>query len=103
MVLVSAMYPNEPGSRFDQDYYLQKHIPMVRERWSPMGLEDLRLVRGVVAGDGSPAPYKVIALLTFRSLQDFQKAAEAHIQEILGDGPNFTNVQPVVQINEELA
>jgi uncharacterized protein (TIGR02118 family) len=102
MVLVSAMYPNEPESRFDRDYYLQKHIPMVRERWSPMGLEDLRLVRGVGAGDGSQPLYQVIALLTFRSLQDFQKAAEAHIQEILDDIPNFTSVQPVVQISEEL-
>jgi uncharacterized protein (TIGR02118 family) len=102
MVLVSAMYPNEPGSRFDHDYYLQNHIPMVRERWSPMGLEDLRLVRGVGAGDGSPPPYQVIALLTFRSLQDFQKAAEAHVQEILDDIPNFTSVQPVIQINEDL-
>jgi uncharacterized protein (TIGR02118 family) len=102
MVLISAMYPNEPGSRFDQDYYLQKHIPLVRERWSPMGLEDLRLVRGVAAGDGSPAPYQVIALLSFRSLQDFQKAAEAHVQEILDDIANFTSVQPVIQINEDL-
>ena len=102
MVLISAMYPNEPGSRFDQDYYLQKHVPLVRERWSPMGLEALRLVRGVAAGDGSPAPYQVIALLSFRSLQDFQKAAEAHVQEILGDIPNFTSVQPVIQINEDL-
>ena len=54
------------------------------------------------AGDGSPPPYQVIALLTFRSLQDCQKAAEAHIQEILGDIPNFTSVQPVVQISEDL-
>jgi hypothetical protein len=37
MVLVSVMYPNEAGSSFNHEYYLQKHIPLVRERWS-MGL-----------------------------------------------------------------
>ncbi len=102
MVLVSAMYPNEPGSRFDHSYYLQKHIPLVKERWGSMGLEDVRLVRGVGTPDGSPAPYQVIALLSFRSMQDFQNAAGAHVQEIMGDIPNFTNVQPIIQINESL-
>ena len=34
------------------------------------------------------------------SLQDFQRALEANAQEIFADIPNFTNVEPVVQINE---
>ena len=57
---------------------------------------------GVGTPDDSPAPYQVIALLFFRSLQDFQNAAGAHAQEILGDIPNFTSVQPVIQISESL-
>jgi uncharacterized protein (TIGR02118 family) len=102
LVLVSVMYPNEPGSTFNRDYYLQTHIPLVRERWNRMGLEDLRLVRGVGTADGNPAPYQVIALLTWRSMQDFQDAGRAHGQEIFGDIPNFTSVKPVVQISENL-
>jgi hypothetical protein len=42
MVVVTALYPNEPGSSFDYDYYLNKHVPLVRERWRPMGLENQR-------------------------------------------------------------
>ncbi|WP_134499687.1 EthD family reductase [Microvirga pakistanensis] len=102
MVLIAALYPNDPGSSFDHDYYLQTHIPLVKERWGPMGLEDVRLLRGIHAPDGSPATYQVIALLTFRSMQDFQQAAEAHAQEVLGDIPNFTSVQPVLQVSENL-
>src|SRR5215218_10085393 len=102
MVVVSALYPNEPGSSFDYDYYLHKHVPFVGERWRPMGLEDQRQARGLSALDGSSAPYHVIAFLTFRSLEDFQKAAQAHGQEILDDIRNFTSVQAVVQIGEEL-
>ncbi len=101
MVLVTAMYPNAAGSSFDHNYYLQTHIPLVKGRWGPMGLEDLRLFRGVGAPDGSPAAYQVMALLS-SLLQDFQDAAGAHAQEILDDIPDFTNVQPVLQISESL-
>jgi len=67
-----------------------------------MGLEDVRLLRGSASGDGTEAPYQVIALLTFRSQQDFQKAVQAHGQEIFADITKFTSVKPVVQINEAL-
>ena len=65
MVLVSVMYPNEAGSSFNHEYYLQKHIPLVRERWSPMGLVDERVVRGVARAIpikrprfGRPRPFR---------------------------------------------
>ena len=102
MILVSVMYPGGEGSTFDESYYLQEHIPLVKERWSGMGLQELRLVKGVGTPDGSAPPYRVMALLTFRSLQDFQNAAQAHGPEIFADIPRFTNVQPIVQINEAL-
>jgi len=96
------MYPNEPESSFNQDYYMQRHIPLVKERWNSMGLVDVRVVRGVGTPDGTPIPYQGMALLSFRSMQDFQNAAGAYAQEIFADIPNFTNVQPVVQISEDL-
>ncbi len=104
MVLVSVMYPNQPGSRFDERYYLDKHIPLVRQRWESMGLTELRLLRGTATpGDGGPATYRVMALLTFSSAEAFGQAAKAHGREIFGDIPNFTDVQPVAQLNEALA
>jgi uncharacterized protein (TIGR02118 family) len=102
MLLVSVMYPSKPGSSFDRDYYLQKHMPLVKERWGPMGLENVQVVRGIDIADGRPQPYQVMALLTFRSMADFQAAADAHGQELFGDIPNFSNVQPVVQISETM-
>jgi hypothetical protein len=44
----------------------------------------------------------MMALLTFGSLAEFQGAGKAHGREIFADIPKFTNVQPVVQINESL-
>ena len=101
MVLVTAMYPNTPGSRFDRDYYLQTHIPLLKERWSSMGLENVRLVRGIGTADGGEAPFQVICLMSFRSMQDFQSAAGAHAAEIVGDVVNFTDAPPIIQISED--
>ncbi|MGY2047475.1 EthD family reductase [Methylobacterium sp. JK268] len=104
MILVSVMYPGGASpAAFDLDYYLKHHMPLVRERWSGMGLEKAEVVKAAATPDGSPAPFQIIALLSFRSLDDFQKAVAAHGQEIFADIPNFTQAQAQVQINEPQA
>ena len=32
MIKVSVMYPNKEGSRFDHDYYRDKHMPLLKAR-----------------------------------------------------------------------
>ena len=32
MIKVSVLYPNTEGSRFDMDYYVNKHMPMVQSK-----------------------------------------------------------------------
>ena len=32
MIKVSALYPNSEGAKFDMEYYLNKHTPMVRQK-----------------------------------------------------------------------
>lgn len=100
MIIVSVLYPGGASAKFDQTYYLQKHIPLVKSRWEGKGLQEVRVLRGAGAAGGGPAPFPVIALLTFGSHQDFQRCAEANGPEIFADIPNFTNVQPVVQVND---
>ena len=97
MVLVSVMYP--AGGRFDMDYYLGHHMPLVRERWSSFGLHEAKVVKGVSTPDGGGAPFQVMALLTWDSADAFAKAAAAHGPEIFGDIPKFTDRQAQVQIN----
>ena len=98
MILVSVMYPAGPA--FDMDYYLGHHMPLVRERWSPMGLHEARVVTGAGTPDGAPAPFQVIALLTFESVDAFKQAAARHGAEIFGDIPKFTQAQAQVQVND---
>lgn len=100
MILVSVMYPSGVGTRFDMDYYLKKHMPLVSERWTSKGLHDYTVVKGIGTPDGGEPPYQVVALLRFESADAFKAAAAADGPEIFGDIPNFTDTQPAVQLSD---
>jgi uncharacterized protein (TIGR02118 family) len=101
MILVSVMYP--AGAKFDVDYYLKTHMPLVKDRWGPHGLKSAQVLRGAAKPDGSPPDYQTIALLTFGSLDDFKAAGKAHGREVFADIANFTDAKAAVQINDILA
>ncbi len=103
MILVTVMYPAGADTKFDLDYYLKTHMPLVRDRWTSLGLKTTQVLKGAGKADGTPADYQIMALLTFESLAAFQAAGKAHGAEIFADIPNFTNAQAVVQINEIVA
>ena len=102
MTIVTVMYPKTEHSRFDLDYYLRTHASLVRERLGSFGLQDVRLMRGNGLLDGSKPQFEVIAALMFPSIQHLQNALEAHGQEIISDIAKFTDIQPVIQLNEAL-
>jgi uncharacterized protein (TIGR02118 family) len=102
MVTVSVLYPKHDGSRFDHDYYLKKHIPLVAARWGAMGLVKAELLKGSAALDGGGPGFELMAFLTFDSSEAMRAALAAHGDEIIADIVNFTNVQPVIQVNEPL-
>ena len=52
------------------------------------------------ATPGSPAPFLAIGQLQFDSVEAYQSAFGPHVQEIMSDVPNYTNIQPVIQISE---
>jgi uncharacterized protein (TIGR02118 family) len=100
MVVVSVMYPASAGAKFDMNYYRDKHVPMVGSRWTALGLREAKVLQGAGAPGGAAPTYSVIALLTFDSAADFAKAVAQHGAEIMGDIANFTNVQPIIQVND---
>jgi len=102
MIVVSVMYPASADAKFDMKYYLERHVPLVGERWGSMGLREAKVLQGVGAPGGGVAPYQVMALLTFDSAVAFEQAVAQHGKEILRDIANFTNVQPIIQVNDVL-
>lgn len=99
MIKVSVLYPNGEGSRFDIDYYCSNHMPMVREKLGSAckGVAVEQGVCGVVPG--ASAPFAALGHLLFNSLDEFQVAFGPHAATFMADIPNFTNIQPVVQIS----
>ncbi len=102
-ITITVMYPNDPGSKFDMDYYLGTHVPLVGKHWSDKGLNGVKLIKGMATPDpDTPPPYQVVATLDFDSLEAFQGAVAAAGAEVMGDIPNFTDVSPIIQISDNL-
>jgi uncharacterized protein (TIGR02118 family) len=100
MVKVSVLYPHKDGANFDMNYYLTKHMPLVRQRLGA-ALKDLSVDQGVAGGaPNSPAPFVALGHLLFDSVPDVQSALGSHGAELMADVPNFTNIQPTIQISE---
>ena len=99
MIVVSVMYPETEGTRFDLDYYMKKHMPLVASRGQDIGLQSYQVMRGTGAPGGKPT-YRVVTLLTVSSLQAFHSGMETHGKEIMEDIANFSEVRPVIQFNE---
>jgi uncharacterized protein (TIGR02118 family) len=100
LIKVSVPYPNTAGCKFDMNYYLNQHMPRVQQK---LGLVCKRMaVEAGIAGGapGAPATYIAMGHLYFDSSDAFQTAFAPHAQAIMADIPNYTNIQPTIQISE---
>jgi uncharacterized protein (TIGR02118 family) len=101
-MIVTVIYPKTETSHFDLTYYLTSHMPLVDSLWRHHGLASARVLQGTGSLGGAPA-FELICMLEFPSREAFLGAAGAHADEIMGDIPRFTNVQPIIQFNDVVA
>ena len=99
MKCVTVLYPNKEGAKFDFDYYMKKHIPMVSEL-SGKGID---VQRGLLSPMGSSLAFVCTARLWIDSVEHFQALMKQHGGKILADIPNYTNIEPILQIDEVLS
>ena len=100
MVKVSVLYPNDEGKKFDMDYYLATHIPLVQKLLGA-ACTNVEVDHGIAGGTpGSKAPYLVIGHLFFNTVEDFLSSFGPHANAIMSDIPNYTDTTPIIQINE---
>ncbi len=100
MIKVSVLYPNSSEARFDMNYYLGKHMPLVREK-SGSTCRGMTVDLGLAGGaPGSPAAYVAMGHILYDSVEAFQAVFAQHGPALLADIPNFTNVQPIIQISD---
>lgn len=100
MVKVSVLYPNDEGKKFDMKHYMETHIPLVQKLLNP-ACTKIEVDKGIAGGTpGSKAPFVVIGHLFFNTVEDFMSSFGQHANAIMSDIPNYTDITPVVQINE---
>lgn len=100
MIKVSVMYPHQPGARFDHDYYRDKHMPLVKARMGA-ACRFYTVDKGLAGGaPGQPPAYVGMCHIYADSVEAFQAGFAPHAKEILADIPNYTDLQPVMQISE---
>jgi uncharacterized protein (TIGR02118 family) len=95
-MILTVLYPTHAGARFDYDYYVDHHTPLVREAWSP---EDVSVHRGLTGVGGGEAPYRLIAHIRFASDEALQDAlGSARTPEVFADVAKFTDIAPVALV-----
>lgn len=100
MIKVSVLYPNADGKTFNMDYYCKSHMPMVQQKLGP-ACKQIAVEQGLSGGQpGAKAAYMAMGHLYFDSVDAFQTAFAPHAQAIMADIPNYTNVQPIIQISD---
>lgn len=99
MIKVSVFYPNNEGAKFDIDYYCTSHIPMVRQKLGA-ACKGAAVEHGIsAAAAGSRPAFIAMGHLYFNSVEAFQTAFGTHAEAIMADIPNYTDIQPTIQIS----
>jgi len=100
MIKVSVLYPAGETTKFDMDYYCKSHMPMAREKFGA-ACKDMAIEAGLAGGaPGAPPAFVAMGHFYFDSAEAFEAALAPHVEAIMGDIPNYTNVQPIIQISE---
>jgi len=102
MIRLDILYPDAPGSRFDLDYYLGTHMPMSK-RLLGDACKDITLARGIAGTEPEAPPAHVMSChMLFDSIEAFLAVWSQVGEQLGGDIPNYTDVQPVIQFSEPL-
>lgn len=99
---VTALYPNEPGSRFDADYYRDRHTPFASSLLAPYGLVRIGSSLGVASVDGGAPAFWAVSEMEFESRERFDAAMAACGEQLFADIVNYTTVTPVLQISRPI-
>jgi uncharacterized protein (TIGR02118 family) len=92
------------GVRFDDAYYVSKHLPLVGSVMGPHGLKSVEVVKVNPTPDGSRPPYQVFFSAYFESAAGLQNAMQSpKIGEVMADIQNFYDGMPDVLIGDVVA
>lgn len=100
MIKVSVLYPSGDGKSFDMDYYCTKHVPLVVNLLGD-ALKGASIEKGVGGAiPHSEPPFLATGNMYFENISAYEASFGPNAEEILGDLPNFTNIEPEVLVSK---
>lgn len=98
---LQVIYPVADGTRFDMEYYLGTHMPLVAEHMGAH-IENTLVTKGVAGGPDTPPPFHAVATMTFADREALD-AAMAAAPPVIADIANFTDTTPQMLVGEVVA
>ncbi len=88
MTVLRVLYKH--GAKFDEDYYVSKHLPLVRSVFRSFGLRSIEVMKVSTMADGPTPVYQLIFSAYFDSEAAVQTALHSpQIAPVLRDVANF--------------
>lgn len=97
MIRVAILYPRSGGTHFDLNYYIGKHMELVREKLKPFGLLSAEVDSGI---EENFSPFSAIGYLLFNTIQEYETGFSKVGNTLVEDIPNYTDIEPVVQVSK---
>ena len=89
--IVYVTYEGTPDDRFDRNYYVEHHLPLVMQAWRRYGLEHVAAFFPAQAEVGT----LVICECVFRDEAAIEAAFEsAEAAQVMADVATFTDISP---------
>ncbi len=85
-------------------YYVETHMPLsIGLLSSHPGFRGVSVESGLSGAEpGCDAAYVAMCHFSFDSMESFMAAFVPHAKVLQGDMPNYTDIHPVIQVNEVL-
>jgi uncharacterized protein (TIGR02118 family) len=93
---MTIVYQNSPNVRFDFDYYINTHMPLIMRLYGK-SISRFELRRGLPGADGAPPPYVATITIWIADPKAFDEAAAIHQAGLRADVPKFTDAVLIAQ------
>jgi uncharacterized protein (TIGR02118 family) len=93
---MTIVYQNGPDVRFDFDYYINTHMPLIMRLYGN-SISRFELRRGQPGADGAPPPYVATISIWIGDGAAFDAAQREHQAGLRADVPKFTNATLIAQ------
>ncbi|KAF6785550.1 hypothetical protein CMUS01_16561 [Colletotrichum musicola] len=102
-IAITVLFRNEPDAKYDIDYYVDNHMPMIQSLWGKYGVTGWSATKYTSGADCSAPEFSFGSTVTWESEDQIATAfAGPEAKQIMGDVPKFSNTKPIFLFGETI-